>query len=74
MVDTEREINAVLQQRISEVSEDHMNVIRKLLTRDMRNGNYLGSWLLWDAVLIFHYGMICGKRAERARRKSRKER
>ena len=68
MIDTEREIEAVLQQKVSDVSTDHMNVIRKLLTRDTNFADP-GSWLLWDAVLIFHYGMICGKREERKRRR-----
>ena len=68
-MDVEKEINAVLQQSVSDVSEDHMKVIRQLLDRNVGDGSGPVGWLLWAAVLIFQYGMICGKREERKRRR-----
>ena len=64
-MDKEKEIRAVMGQFLNSVSSEQMDIIRELMITNIeRDGNFM-----WAALLVFQYGVICGKREERKRRR-----
>ena len=65
VMDKEKEMRALMGQRLGSVSREQMDFIRELMITNIEpDGNFV-----WAILLIFQYGVICGKREERKRRR-----
>lgn len=64
-MDKEKEIRAVMGQFLGNISSEQIDFIRELMIRNIeQDGNFI-----WASLLVFQYGVICGKREERKRRR-----
>ena len=64
-MDKEKELRAVNGQFLGNISSEQISFIRELMIKNIeQDGNFM-----WAALLVFQYGVICGKREERKRRR-----
>lgn len=66
VMDKRKEIRAVMWMSLGSISGEQIDIIRELMIKNIeQDGNFM-----WAALLVFQYGVICGKREERKRRRT----